>query len=113
MRVIIATTVFSMGIDCPNIRKVIHGGTPGTIEEHAQETGRAGRDGQPAKTCTYFMGIHLKMHHDRWNPMELMLHNVAETYFLKNFCFMIQALLKRIIYQNASAVTTVQRIVIV
>ena len=65
LRVVIVTTAFSMGSDCPNIRKVIHFGTPGTIEEHAQETGCARRDGQPAKTCTYFMGIHLKMHHDR------------------------------------------------
>ena len=51
---VIATTAFSMGIDCRNIRKVIHFGTPGTIEEYIQETGRAGRDGQPAKACLFY-----------------------------------------------------------
>ena len=51
LRVIIATTVFSMGIDCPNIRKVIHFGTAGTIEK---ETGCAGRNRQPAKACLFY-----------------------------------------------------------
>lgn len=54
LRVVIATTAFSLGIDCPNIRKVIHYGTPGTIEEYVQETGRAGRDGEPAKACLFY-----------------------------------------------------------
>ena len=54
LRVVIATTAFSLGIDCPNIRRVIHYGTPGTIEEYVQETGRAGRDGEPAKVCLFY-----------------------------------------------------------
>ena len=44
LRVVITITVFSMGIDCPNIRKVVHFGTPGSIEEYVQETSRAGKD---------------------------------------------------------------------
>lgn len=44
-RVVIATSSFGMGIDCPDIRKVIHWGTPENIEQYVQEIGRAGRDG--------------------------------------------------------------------
>ena len=45
LRIVIATTAFSMGIDCPDISKVIHYGPPATVEQYVQETGRAGRNG--------------------------------------------------------------------
>ncbi len=45
LRIVIATVAFSMGVDCPDIRQVIHYGVPNLIEEYVQETGQAGRDG--------------------------------------------------------------------
>ena len=54
LRVVIATTAFGMGIDCPNIRRVIHWGTPTSLEQYAQETGRAGCDGLQAEAILYF-----------------------------------------------------------
>ncbi len=53
LRLVIATTAFGLGIDCPDIRRVLHWGSPTTPEEYVQEAGRSGRDGNPSVAILY------------------------------------------------------------
>ena len=46
LRVVIATVAFGMGIDCQDVRPIIHWGVPEDSEMYIQESGRAGRDGR-------------------------------------------------------------------
>lgn len=57
LRIMIATIAFGMGIDCPDVRQVVHWGTSEDVEMYVQESGRAGRDGATSR-CLLFHGAY-------------------------------------------------------
>ena len=54
LRIVICTIAFGMGVDCVNVRQIVHWGVASDVESYVQESGRAGRDGRIACVTTVF-----------------------------------------------------------
>ena len=54
LQLIIASGAFGLGVDCPDITRVINWGSPATLEDLLQQSGRAGRDGTQSEAILYY-----------------------------------------------------------
>ncbi len=76
----LATPAFGLGIDRPDVRRLVHMELPGSLEAYFQEVGRAGRDGQPAETWLLYdedEDTAIQMEFLKWgNPEESFLQRL-------------------------------------
>jgi ATP-dependent DNA helicase RecQ len=73
--VVVATSAFGMGIDKPDVRRVIHWGPPANVEAYYQEAGRAGRDGARAECLLLWRPADL-----RWGACDATMRRYVEAW---------------------------------
>ena len=78
--ILVATNAFGMGVDKPNVRRVIHAEAPLTLEAYYQEAGRAGRDGNPSECILLYHPNDRRIHEFFINSQHPSLEAIKNVY---------------------------------
>lgn len=84
LRIAICTVAFGMGINCKQVRRVVHFGPSKTVEQYVQECGRAGRDGL-GSTCTLLHNGLLSAYSDRDMKLFLQYEGCSRKWLRSHF----------------------------
>lgn len=80
--IVFATVALGMGVNFVGLNKIIHYGAPASIEDYFQESGRAGRCGDPAKSTVYWKPSDAPIRQNLLNPQNAEL--AAVRHYLEN-----------------------------
>jgi len=87
LRLLIAMTGFGLGVDCPDIERIINYGSPRTLEELVQQSGRSGRDGRQTEAVLYPKKIGEKKSTSTMNEYVSNVEQCRRKKLFQNFLF--------------------------